>query len=279
MQTGLPSRTARAAAFHRAAHQVLENGRIFTDPLALRILGTSAEEVAQEAAQHPSGRRMRLFIAVRTRRAEDTLHAAIERGVRQMVVLGAGLDTYAYRGAARDCVRIFEVDHPATQAWKRERLAEASIALPAGLTFAPLDFERQTLAEGLADAGFDPARQTFFIWLGVVPYLTEDATWSTLAFIGSLPGGGHVVFDYSDPPASLAPEARVSHDNRAARVAELGEPWIAYFEPHRLHARLMDLGFREVEDWGPQQIAAHFFPTRVASAPAAGGHVLYAASV
>jgi methyltransferase (TIGR00027 family) len=153
MQIGEPSRTARAAAFHRAAHQVLEHGRIFADPLALRILG------------------------------EDALAAAFERGVRQLVVLGAGLGTYAYRGMLRDRLHVFEVDHPATQAWKRQRLAEAAIPLSASLTFAPIDFERETLAEGLAAASFDPAQQTFFTWLGVVPYLTEEAVWPTLGFI------------------------------------------------------------------------------------------------
>src|SRR5580700_286615 len=158
MQPGEPSRTARAAAFHRAAHQVLEYGRIFTDPLAVRILGESAETIAREAEVRPSGRRMRIFIAARTRFAEDALASAVDRGVRQLVVLGAGLDTYAYRGAMRDRLQIFEVDHPATQVWKRQRLAEADIPIPDKLTFAGVDFERETLREGLAAAGFDSAQ-------------------------------------------------------------------------------------------------------------------------
>ena len=135
---------------------------------------------------------MRMFIAVRTRFAEDALTAAVARGVRQLVVLGAGLDTYAYRGVMRDRLRIFEVDHPATQAWKRQRLAQAEIPLPRTLTFAPVDFERQTLGEGLAAAGFDAAERSFFTWLGVAPYLTEEAAYATLSFIGSLPGGAGV---------------------------------------------------------------------------------------
>lgn len=276
MQFGQPSRTARAAAFHRAAHQVLEHGRIFSDPLALRILGEDAEAVAEEVQKHPSGRGMRIFIAVRTRFAEDALADAVERGVSQLVVLGAGLDTYAYRGPLCHRLRIFEVDHPATQAWKRQRLADAAIPLPACLTFAPVDFERETLAEGLAAAGFDPAQQTFFTWLGVVPYLTEQAIWSTLGFIASLPHGAHVVFDYGDPPASLSPAMRISHDRRAARVAELGEAFTTCFEPHTLRAKLMDLGFSEVEDLGPPQFASRYFPHRAGSIPEKGGHVLRA---
>jgi methyltransferase (TIGR00027 family) len=172
MQTGRSSLTAHSAAVHRAVHQVSEQGRIFFDPLAVRILGEDAGALARDAEQRPHSRRMRIFIAARTRFAEATLAAAVERGVKQLVVLGAGLDTYAYRGAMRDRLRIFEVDHPATQAWKRERLAEAGIKIPERLTFAPVDFERETLAEGLAAAGFDPAQRSFFTWLGVVPYLT-----------------------------------------------------------------------------------------------------------
>jgi len=276
VQLGKPSRTAWAAAAHRAAHQVLEQGRIFADPLALRILGEDSETVARKAEERPSGRRMRIFIAVRTRFAEDALAAAVERGVRQVVVLGAGLDTYAYRNTLRDRLRIFEVDHPATQAWKRQRLADAAIPIPNSLTFAPIDFEHQTLAEGLAAAGFDSSQQTFFTWLGVVPYLTEKAVWSTLGFIASLPNGAHVVFDYSDPPASLSAEKRTSHERRAKHVAELGEAWLNYFEAHELRAKLMALGFSEIEDLGPPQIAARYFPNRVSTLPDKGGHILRA---
>jgi methyltransferase (TIGR00027 family) len=279
MQTGIPSRTALAAAAHRAAHQMLEQGRIFADPLALRILGEEAETVLREAEADPAKRRMRLFIAVRTRFAEDALAAAIDRGVRQLVVLGAGLDTYAYRGKFRDVLRIFEVDHPATQAWKRQRLAEAAIDVPELLTFAPVDFERETLADGLEAAGFDPAQKTFFTWLGVVPYLTEQAVWSTLGFIASLPAGAHVVFDYSDPPDSLSPEMRLEHEKRAARVAALGEAWVNFLEAESLHAKLRALGFHEIEDLGPPQIASRYFPGRGTSSNDKGGHILRAATI
>jgi len=268
-----------AAATHRAAHQILEQGRIFADPLALRILGEDAETVARTAEERPSSRRMRIFIAARTRFAEDALATAVEKGVRQLVVLGAGLDTYAYRSPLRDRLRIFEVDYPATQAWKRQRLEAAAIPIPGSLTFTPVDFEHQTLAEGLAVAGFDSAQQTFFTWLGVVPYLTEEAVWSTLSFIASLPNGAHVVFDYGDPPASLPEETRLSHQRRATHVAELGEAWLTYFDADDLRSKLIALGFSEVEDLGPPQIAARYFPKRVSSVPDKGGHILRAAKI
>jgi methyltransferase (TIGR00027 family) len=276
MQIAVPSRTARAAAFHRAAHQVLEHGRIFADPLALRILGENPDTIAREAETRSSGRRMRIFIAIRTRVAEDALAAAAERGASQLVVLGAGLDTYAYRGPLRDRLRIFEVDHPATQSWKRQCLADAAISLPPSLTFAPIDFERETLREGLSKAGFDPSQQTFFTWLGVVPYLTEEAVWSTLGFIASLPHGAHVVFDYSDPPETLSPEMRAALEIRAARVAQLGEAWISYFESDKLRVRLTAMGFSGIEDLGPPQITGRYFPGHENSAPERGGHILHA---
>src|SRR6266403_470123 len=222
MQPGQPSRTALGAAGLRAAHQVLDGAAIFVDPLALRILGADADDLVREAEAEadPFRQRLRWFIAIRSRIAEDALAAAIKRGVRQLVVLGAGLDTYAYRAPHSQDLRVFEVDHPTTQAWKRVRLAEADILLPAFLTFVPVDFERETLADGLAAAGFDSAQQTFFTWLGVVPYLTDDAIFSTLGFIAGLAGGAHVVFDYVNPSAAVTePARRAAHEALAARVA------------------------------------------------------------
>ena len=279
MHVGQPSRTALAAAAHRAAHQILENGRIFSDPLALRILGQDAETVAREAQEDSFKRVMRLFIAVRTRFAEDALAEAVGRGVCQLVVLGAGLDTYAYRCPFGGRLRIFEVDHPATQTWKRQQLAAAGISLPASLTFAPIDFEQQALSDGLAQAGFDSAKKTFFTWLGVVPYLTEEVILSTLSFIAGLSGGAHVVFDYSDPPDSLSPEMRDVHDKYAERVESIGEAWVSHFEPAKLHAKLVALGFFEIEDLGPPKIVERFFSGRVSSPPSRGGHILRASTL
>ena len=276
MQAGKPSRTALAAATHRAAHQILEQGRIFCDPLAVRILGAQADEIARDAAERPSRSRMRFFIAVRTRFAEDALAAAVEDCASQLVVLGAGLDTFAYRNPFGERLRVFEVDYPATQEWKRGLLESAKIEIPKWLTFAPVDFERQTLREGLARAGFDPSQQTFFTWLGVVPYLTTEAIWSTLSFIAGLPNGSHVVFDYSDPPETLSPELRSYHDERAARVKEVGEDWVSYFEADELRGKLLALGFTQVEDWGPSQIVGRYFPSRSGKVPERGGHVVRA---
>jgi methyltransferase (TIGR00027 family) len=276
MKTGMPSRTALAAAAHRAAHQLLEQGRIFADPLALRILGVDADSLAREASERPHARGLRLFVAARTRMAEDALERAASAGVRQLVVLGAGLDTYAYRGALRDRLRIFEVDHPATQAWKRQRLSEVDIPLPPALTFAPVDFERETLADALRRAGHDAAVPTFFTWLGVVPYLSGETVWSTLRYIAASCSDVQVVFDYAEPIESLSPGEQAARAERAAHVAALGEAWLSHFEPDVLANGLAAVGLAAIEDLGPRALMQRYLPAMSAAFPESGGHVLHA---
>src|SRR5271169_5540690 len=156
MQDGKFSRTAQRVAIRRAAHQLLDRPRVLDDPLALRIIGSeAAEELRSNPKEHHAfSRAFRAFMAARSRYAEDELARAVAHGVRQYVVLGAGLDTFAYRNP-HPGLRVFEVDHPATQAWKREQLLAAGIAIPFSLTFVPIDFERQTLADGLVQCGFN----------------------------------------------------------------------------------------------------------------------------
>jgi methyltransferase (TIGR00027 family) len=199
LRAGEPSQTARGAAAYRAIHQTLDGGAIFRDPFASRILDDETRATLDEIAANPTLRPWRLFIAARSRFSEDTLATSVARGVRQIVVLGAGLDTFSLRNPhAGEGVRVYEVDYPATQGWKRERLKEAGLAIPASLTFAPVDFERQRLADGLAAAGFRSDRPAFFQWLGVVPYLTREAISVTLDFIAAVPES-EVVFDYAEP--------------------------------------------------------------------------------
>lgn len=278
MEGGKPSLTARRAAAHRAAHQLLEDGRVFRDPLALRILGEAPEAVLGGDMGHPARRGMRLFIAARTRFAEDALAHAVAGGVRQLVVLGAGLDTFAYRNPhAGAGLIVLEVDHPATQAWKRHRLAEAGIPEPTWVRYLPADLEASTLAEALGPAGLERSAPAFFSWLGVVPYLTEEAVLATLGFVASWPGGAEVAFDYGEPPSDRDAERAAAYRERAARVAALGEPWLTHFVPAALHAELRRLGLGEIEDLGPGEIAARYF----GAPPSPGGrgaHVLRARS-
>ncbi len=280
MQEGQFSRTALGAAGRRAAHQVLEGGRVFADPLALRILGDDAPSAIAEARANPNLRGLRLYVAVRSRFAEDAARRAIARGARQIVVLGAGLDTFAYRVEPAAGLRVTEVDHPATQAEKRRRLAAAAIAAPAHVVYVGCDFESESLAGALGASGFDARRPSFFLWLGVVPYLSESAVFATLAFIGGLPGGGEVAFDYANPVATLADDAaRQAHEMLAARVAAAGEALQTFFVTSTLHEKLDALGFRRLEDLGPDEIAARFFPGHAVPSRKNGGHVVLAGTL
>src|SRR6267142_1530881 len=197
MQAGEPSHTARGAAAYRAIHQSLEGGAIFSDPFALRILEDETRARLDETAADPSLRPWRLFIAARSRFSEDTLGACVARGVRQVVVLGAGLDTFSLRNPYAGLgVSVFEVDYPATQQWKRERLNEAGLAIPGSLTFAPVDFERQSLADGLKAAGFEGGGGGGWRGGGGGGGVGGGAISATLGFIARVPES-EVVFDYA----------------------------------------------------------------------------------
>lgn len=263
MQEGKFSRTARRVAIRRAAHQLLDHPRVLDDPLALRIIGLeAAEELRTNPKEHHAfSRAFRAFMAARSRYAEDELASAVAHGVRQYVVLGAGLDTFAYRNPHAG-LRVFEVDHPATQAWKREQLEAASIATPAALTFVPVDFERQTLAEGLGQSGFDLSAAAFFSWLGVTPYLTREACMSTLSLIATMPADSGVVFDFAVDPALLNAGQRQALDALSQRVARYGEPFQLFFDPEKLRDELKGMGFRSTEFLQGKELNARYFKDR-----------------
>jgi methyltransferase (TIGR00027 family) len=267
MKEGQPSRTAQLVAVRRAAHQLLDEPKVFDDPLALRIIGQESAlslHTDQHQPEDPQpSLHLRAFYVARSRYAEDELALAVERGVRQYVILGAGLDTFAYRNPFPEgALRVFEVDHPATQAWKRARLEEAGISLPVDLTFAPVDFEGQTLADGLQNAGYDPSQIAFFSWLGVTMYLTTEGMRATLRFIASAPKGSGVVFDYTVFPSLLTPDQRLVFDALVKRVDWVREPWQMFFHPAELKKDLRAMCFGHVEDIGPEDINARYFKDR-----------------
>jgi methyltransferase (TIGR00027 family) len=263
MQEGKFSRTAQRVAIRRAAHQLLDQPRVLDDPLALRIIGSeAAEELRTNPKEHHAfSRAFRAFMAARSRYAEDELARAVARGVRQYVVLGAGLDTFAYRNP-HPGLRVFEVDHAATQAWKREQLQGAGIAIPAALTFVPIDFERQTLADGLEQSGFDLRAAAFFSWLGVTPYLTRDACMTTLSFVAKMPAGSGVVFDFAVDPALLNAGQRQALDALSQRVARYGEPFQLFFDPEKLQDELRGMGFCRTEFLQGKELNARYFKDR-----------------
>lgn len=238
--------------------QIADEPRILSDPVVSSLIGVTAEELAgsTESTEDRPGsgttyRPRRLFFAARARFAEDRIAAVAAAGVRQVVILGAGLDTFAYRNSNPD-LRIFEVDHPATQAWKRDRLAAAEIAVPPSLTLVPVDFETDTLAARLASAGFSRTEPAIFVWLGVVFYLTLDAVRRTLTYIANQAPASEIIFDYLHPADTDADRERLRE--REARVAAAGEPWFSYFTPTDIGAQLHSLGLPVIDDYSAAQL-------------------------
>jgi methyltransferase (TIGR00027 family) len=268
-------------AMRRAAHQLLDHPAVFQDPLAVPILGKEMAAALQaDPTRFERGRLssfLRAFFAARSRMAEDQLGLALTAGVGQYVILGAGLDTFAYRRPHRAGLRVFEVDHPATQAWKRQRLVEAEIDIPDTLTFVPVDFEHDDLGTALARAGVD-TEPVFFAWLGVTPYLHRTAVMATLRTIARLAaGGGGVVFDYGIDPGLLSGIQRMAFDAMAARVSAAGEPWVTFFDPDRLIQDLHAAGFSDVADAGAEEINRRYFSDRADGLRVGGlGHIMTA---
>jgi methyltransferase (TIGR00027 family) len=266
---------------HRAAHQLLDDPRVFDDPLALTILGVEQSVAIRGDPRRyeggPAAPFLRAFLAVRSRFAEDALARAVAGGVRQYVILGAGLDTFPYRNP-HPVLRVVEVDHPATLAWKHRRLAEAHIAVPEGVAFAATDFSAEPLSAALGRAGLRRDEPTFFSWLGVTPYLEPADVFATLAaIVPYAASGGGVVCDYGVPPASLAPWQGAVFEALAARVAAVGERFRCLFEPGALAAAVRGLGFRDVRDVPPDELNATYFARRVDGLRVGGaGHILMA---
>ncbi|MGW4719686.1 class I SAM-dependent methyltransferase [Nocardia sp. NPDC004260] len=275
MQTGQPSRTAMFVARARATHQVADEPRIFTDPLAVRILDPASSSAEFDQQQSDDlVRSRRLFIAARSRFADCTVAEAIAGGTDQVVILGAGLDTTAYRQSSTG-VRFYEVDDPVTQEYKRTRLGHAGIPIPASLTFVPVDFEQDTLAGALAQAGLDRTRSTLFVWLGVAVYLTRPAVVDTLRYIAS--GPAQLVFDYFYPLDSAPgdPTSAQLH-NRARLVAAAGEPWRTFFTAEEIRSLLLSLGYRHVEDRSASELLATYGWRLSARPTNSGPHLIHA---
>jgi methyltransferase (TIGR00027 family) len=272
MDQARPSRTALRVAMRRAAHQLYDaRPLVLDDPFAVAILGPHAAEIERtpgrgwtpgRGAKHkprPYSIGLRAFLVARSRYAEDLLAHAVQRGVTQYVLLGAGLDTFAHRNPYPS-VRVFEADHPATQLWKRELLQANAFPEPANLAYAPIDFDRHSLADQLCAAGFDSSVPSFFSWLGIVPYLTRDAFRATLNFITAQPLGSGLVFDYCQPRSALSALEQLAFDSIASRVLLAGEAFQLFFTPANVAAELS--AFYDLEDLGSPEINSLYFANR-----------------
>jgi methyltransferase (TIGR00027 family) len=260
MRTGRISMTARAVATRRAAHQILDSPTVLHDPIAVPILGS---EFFVDPVRHsdPRSQAFRAAMVGRSRYAEDNLAAAVATGVAQYIILGAGLDTFAYRNPF-PALRVFEVDFPSTQEFKRTMLQAAQIPEPSNLTFVPLDFEHQTLAAGLTHAGFDFTLPTFVSWLGVIPYLTLAAFRATIDLVAALPASSGITFDYALSDEELSPARQRLRKSLAARVAAAGEPFILFFRSEQMENELQSAGFQRIEQLDSEELNARYFLNR-----------------
>ena len=260
-----PSRTAIGVAYLRAAHQLLEpDALVLRDPVALRILGAQAEmeiRAAMERLSSERARGLRAHIVLRSRVAEDRLAASVARGIAQYVLVGAGYDTFAFRQPEwAGALRIVEVDRAETQEWKRAVVETADVPEPANLSYVAIDFERETLCEGLARAGVARDVPTFFSWLGVTMYLTEEAIDATLRCMSSFPAGSEAVVTFF-PPRDDGTTAL------ADLAATMGEPFLSTFTPEDFEAKLRGAGFSCVEMLTPERAAGYFTGSGALPAP------------
>jgi methyltransferase (TIGR00027 family) len=281
VRQGEPSRSALSVASLRAVHQLLDEPLILPDPIALPLLGAPTEAALRDdpfALNDPMSRGLRAALVARSRFIEDELSRCVAAGVRQYVVLGAGLDTFAYRNPYRnEGLRVFEVDHPGTQRWKQQLLTEASIGVPASLTFVAADFERDDLASVLRQAGFLADRAACVSWMGVTMYLTTDAVAATLRTVAGFAGGSRLCFDYRVPVTMLNPVERVINEVFEQRIAALGEPWLSTFDPTHLQRQLLELGFSTAASVTPEDLNARYFARRKDGLRTGGGvHIMCA---
>ncbi|HTO73309.1 MAG TPA: class I SAM-dependent methyltransferase [Gemmatimonadales bacterium] len=264
MRESGPSRTAIGVAIHRAAHQTLDHPPVFVDPFAERVLGSKARAKMESGKIEKTifASMLRAFLAIRSRVAEDTLAEAMQAGVRQYVVLGAGLDTFGLRNADPS-LQVFEVDHPNTQTWKRQRIEEEGLPVRATLHFVTVDFTRQEIETELLKAGLDPAKPTFFSWLGVVQYLEPAAIRATLAKAAKLSGpSGGIVFDFLTPPGRWQLLVRLILWSRGRRVARLGEPFKPPVPQEEMRRWLVEAGFDQVELLTPAALTGRYLSGR-----------------
>jgi len=264
MEKGRPSGTAQGAAIVRALHRILDDDpKILDDSIAARLLGDEFDRYKTLVRFFPFSSLIRANFIMRSRYAEDCLAESLRDGVGQYVLLGAGLDTFAYRQPGwASSLRIFEVDYPATQSWKRGKLAAANIPIPANVALVPVDFERISLQEGLGAAGLDFHVPTFLSSLGVTQYLTANALDRTLKFVLTLPARSEIVFSFVLTGNALSVAQRIGAAVVATIGAARGEPWLTRFSPGQLVSKLKAMGFSEVSYFSTDEANLRYFQGR-----------------
>jgi methyltransferase (TIGR00027 family) len=279
--------TAIMCAYLRACHAMYDEPKIFDDFLAYHLipsenralieqgllkylqLKTSEHATAfsdQAAALKSIARVMnsRSNLLSRARFTEDNLEIAVNTGTKQYIILGAGLDTYAFRHKDRlDKLRVFEIDHPATQAFKKQRIAELGWEIPSQLNFIATDFRQETLAEVLTKSAYNPEVKSFFSWLGVTMYLSREEVFRTLRSIAAIaPAGSMVVFDYFDLKFFDPMQSDSQIQEEIAMAKQAGEPMKTGFDPSTLSTDLENLGLHLCEDLNQEEIQKRYLQGR-----------------
>jgi len=261
------SRTAFGTLMVRAVHQLLDaQPLILDDPVSLKLLGDEAVLKIQNTADHhrsPEAQALRAHVVLRSRFAEDCLQNAVARGITQYVILGAGFDTFAFRQPdwARR-LKIFEVDHPASQRRKIAMLDASGLPAPANLTFAGIDFEKESLRDGLVRCGVSQGEPTFFSWLGVTMYLKEKATDAVLDTMTKFPAPSEIVFTFTQPPETLDSREGQFHTSLSEIVSGAGEPFVSFYTPARIEEKLLGAGFKTIAFLTNEEASERYFSNR-----------------
>lgn len=261
------SRTAIMTAVARALHRDEPPPWVFDDELAGRLAGDEGAAIRAElVASMPTDNLLSFtrWVCIRARYPEDLVErGATDGAVTQYIILGAGLDTFAYR--RRDLssrVRVFEVDHPASQAWKRARLDAARVPIPDNVVYVPVDFEYQRLGDALHDAAVDYARPTIVSWIGVTMYLTASAIDVTLDAVAELGDKSRLVLTYNQPPEALTGSGGRTEGVLSRVAAGMGEPFVSLYRPHEIEALVRAHGYTGIEHFGPEEALATYFSHR-----------------
>jgi len=260
--------TSIATATARLVHLLLdEDPKIFRDMEATYFMdseGAKRRRSTWELQNKPILMHLRALFLVRHRFAEDELARFAASGTEQFLLLGAGMDTFFLR--CPDSLRhlkIFELDHPATQNWKQNRLAELGVKIPDNTTFVPVNFERQTIREALADTGFNFEKKTFISWLGVIYYLTEETIQNTLSEISRIfPEGSAISFDFCLKEDLLNEQGKAELQFTKKFAAEWGEPFLSLFNPEELVEKLKGWGFSQPELVDGEELRSRYFAGR-----------------
>jgi methyltransferase (TIGR00027 family) len=263
MNEASASSTALATALMRSLHSRLNPQPLIDDRWGERLVPEAARRQFDEASLLSSPAFPNVI--TRTRYAEEALQAAMARGIRQYVLIGAGFDSFCLRRPQfAEQLEIFEIDHPATQSLKMQRIQACGVALPHSVHFLAADLAKQSVAQALANSCFDPRQQSFFSWLGVTMYLTKAANAATLrAVAGCSAPGSELVFTYMDAAQLRSPSP--AFETMQKRVSAKGEPFLSGFDPHFLAAEIADCGLELIEDLSGWEVLERYGRTGDAS--------------